>query len=94
MRTRVRPRYAGPEPTPDEAKAAITGYTAYFGTYTINEAEGTVTHRVQASLFPEDLGKDFVRLFTLEGDTLTLSFTSPSAGGSKITRTLTFRRSQ
>jgi hypothetical protein len=72
----------------------VLGYDAYFGTYTVNETEGTVTHRVQASLFPEDLGKDFVRLFTLDGDTLTLSFTSPSAGGSKITRTLTFRRSQ
>jgi lipocalin-like protein len=72
----------------------VLGYDAYFGTYTVNEAQGTVTHHVQASLFPEDLGKDFVRPFTLEGDTLTLSFTSPSAGGSPITRTLTFRRSQ
>ena len=70
------------------------GYDAYFGTYTVNEAQGTVTHHVQASIFPEDLGKDFVRPFTLDGDTLTLSFTSPSAGGSTITRTLTFRRSQ
>jgi hypothetical protein len=73
---------------------AVLGYDAYFGTYTVNEAEGTVTHHVQGSLFPEDLGKEFVRLFTLDGDTLTLSFTSPAAGGSKITRTLTFRRSQ
>jgi hypothetical protein len=86
----------GKPANPDDAAnpRAVLGYDAYFGTYTINEAEGTVTHRVQASLFPEDLGKDFVRRFTLEGDTLTLSFTSPSAGGSKITRTLTFRRSQ
>jgi hypothetical protein len=72
----------------------VLGYDAYFGTYTVNEAQGTVTHHVQASLFPEDLGKDFVRPFTLDGDTLTLSFTSPSAGGSTTTRTLTFRRSQ
>jgi hypothetical protein len=37
------------------------------------------------------LGKDFVRGFTLDGDTLTLSFTS-AAVGSEITRTLVFQR--
>jgi len=69
----------------------VLGYDAYFGTYTVDEAAGTITHRVVGSLFPEDLGKDFVRLFTLDGDTLTLKFTSVTAG-SEITRTLVFRR--
>jgi hypothetical protein len=36
MPDRFRPKYADTEPTPEEAKAAITGYTAYFGTYTIS----------------------------------------------------------
>ena len=69
----------------------VLGYDAYFGTYTVDDAAGTITHRVVGSLFPEDLGKDFVRLFTLDGDTLTLKFTSIAAG-SEITRTLVFRR--
>src|SRR5580698_7093904 len=30
MPDRLRPKYAGAEPTPDEAKAALTGYIAYF----------------------------------------------------------------
>jgi hypothetical protein len=71
----------------------VLGYDAYFGTYTVDERAGTVTHRVEGSLFPEDLGKDFVRPFTLDGDTLTLRLTSP-ADGAEITRTLVFRRSR
>jgi hypothetical protein len=69
----------------------VLGYDAYFGRYSIDERAGTITHRVEGSLFPEDLGKDFVRLFTLDGDTLTLRFTSPGEGGD-VTRTLVFRR--
>jgi hypothetical protein len=69
----------------------ILGYDSYFGKYTIDERGGTITHHVEGSLFPEDLGKDFVRLFTLSGDTFTLKFTSAGDGGD-ITRTLVFRR--
>ena len=69
----------------------ILGYDSYFGTYTVDERAGTVTHHVEASLFPEDLGQNWVRPFKLEGDTLTLSFTSPADG---VTRTLVFKRSR
>ena len=76
----------------DSANArVILGYDSYFGRYTIDERAGTVTHRVEASLFPEDLGKDFVRGFTLDGDTLTLKFTS-AADGFEVVRTLVFQR--
>ena len=79
----------------DAANARIVlGYDAYFGAFTVNEAEGTVTHHVEGSLFPEDLGKDFKRSFRIEGDTFTLSFTSKSPEGFDVTRTLRFRRSK
>jgi Lipocalin-like domain len=71
----------------------VLGYDAYFGRYTVDERAGTVTHHVDGSLFPEDLGDDWVRPITIRGDTLTLRFTS-TADGSAITRTLTFRRSK
>jgi hypothetical protein len=71
----------------------VLGYDAYFGRYTVDERARTITHHVEGSLFPEDLGKDFVRGFSLDGDTLTLSFTS-TADGVTITRTLVFRRSR
>jgi hypothetical protein len=49
---------------------------------------------VEGSLFPEDLGKDFQRRFRIDGDELTLSFTSTSAERVEITRTLRFRRAK
>ena len=79
--------------TPANAKDAsnarvILGYDSYFGRYTVDEKAGTVTHHVEGSLFPEDLGDDWVRPFTLNGDTLTLRLT----GEDGLTRTLVFQR--
>jgi hypothetical protein len=70
----------------------VLGYDAYFGTFAVDTAKGTVTHHVEGSLFPEDLGKDFERVLTVAGDTLTLSFTSKPAEGIEVTRLLRFRR--
>ena len=92
----MRPGRAAAITTPANPRDAanqrvVLGYDSYFGTYRVDERAGTITHRVEGSLFPEDLGKDFVRPFTLEGETLTLKFTSPADG---MTRTLVFRRAQ
>ena len=35
---------AGKEMTPEEAKNAVENYISYFGTYTVDERAGTVTH--------------------------------------------------
>jgi len=49
-----RPRTkASTEATPDEAKADLTDYIAYFGTYTVDD-RGVVTHHRQESLQPGD----------------------------------------
>jgi hypothetical protein len=65
-----RPK-AGTVMTPDEAKIAVSNYIAYFGTYTIDEKAGTVTHHRQASVQPGDKG-DFVRAYEFKGDRLVL----------------------
>ena len=83
--------------TPSNAQEArnarvVLGYDSYFGTFRLNDAAGTVIHHVEGSLFPEDLGKDFERKLTVEGDRLTLGFTSKSAEGVDVTRALVFRR--
>ena len=67
MPDQVRPPYAGTHPTPDEALVALTGYTAYFGTYTIDEAAHTVTHHRTGNLNPGGLG-DFVRRYEFVTD--------------------------
>ena len=56
MAVQIAPERARPSwpptglPTPDQAKEAVTGYTAYFGTYTIDERARTVTHHRQNAL--------------------------------------------
>ena len=68
MPDRARPHYSGREPTPAEAKDAILGYTAYFGTYTIDERAKTVTHHRQGSVNPGDVKTDLVRRYEFIGD--------------------------
>jgi len=58
--------------TAEEKAAAFSTYGAYYGTYTINEAAGTITHHVEGSLTPNDVGKDFVRYYKLSGNRITL----------------------
>ena len=62
---------AGKEPTAEEAKAALAGHIAYFGTYTVDEKAHTVTHHRQGSVQPGDKG-DVVRGYEFAGDRLIL----------------------
>ena len=62
---------AGDTPTPEEAQAALAGYTAYFGTYSIDERARTVTHHRQGSVQPGDVA-DIVRGYEFAGDRLIL----------------------
>lgn len=56
-----------------EKSAAFDGYYAYYGTWTINESKGTITHHIKQSLFPSERGEEGVRHFELDGDRLTLT---------------------
>lgn len=71
MPDRPRPKWTG-TPTPEQMVEAFRGYTAYFGTYTIDEKAGTVTHHRQGML---DGGVvDFVRKFKFApGDRVVLT---------------------
>jgi len=62
---------AGDKPTADEAKAALDGYIAYFGTYSIDEKARTVTHHRQGSVQPGDKG-DLIRGYEFAGERLIL----------------------
>ena len=67
----VKRTRAGAVMTPQEALTAVKDYIAYFGTYTVDEAAGTVTHHRRDSLQPGDHG-DLVRRYELSGDRLVL----------------------
>ena len=58
--------------TPAEIKSAFEGYLAYFGTFTVNEKEGSVVHRLEGCSFPNWIGVDQKRFYQLTGNQLTL----------------------
>ena len=67
-----RKPFAGEEPTGDEAAAALSSYVSYFGPYTVNEAEGYVTHHVLGSASPAMTGADNQRFYEFSGNQLAL----------------------
>lgn len=77
--------------TPNTAQT-ILGYDAYFGTVTVHEKEGYVTHHLESALFPGDIGHDINRNFKLAGDRLKLSFDTTTQDGTPITRSLVWER--
>lgn len=76
----------------EQAKAAFTGYAAYFGTYEVNERESIVIHHVEGSMLPNWEGGDQRRKFTLVGDKLILEPPAFQAKGESRSRRLTWQR--
>jgi len=82
MPNRVRRKYAAAEPTPEEAKEAITGYLAYFGTYSVDEQARIITHHRKGNINPGQVGDDVVRGYVFESnDRLVLT---PAGSTNKI----------
>ena len=77
--------------TPEEIRAAFIGYAAYFGTYGVNEQEGSVVHHLEGSLLPW-VGGDQKRHFTFSGNQLTLRPPPRVFGGVKISGFLVWER--
>ena len=50
--------------TAEETKAALAGFVASFGTYSVNEADKTATTHVEGSVFPNRVGRDQKRSIT------------------------------
>ena len=84
-----RPPYAGNQPTHLEALASYSTYTSYFGTFTVNEAEGFVTHHLEGSLNTHGAGSDYKRFYTFSGNRLTLQ---PPAGDNGNQTELTWEK--
>ncbi len=78
--------------TPEEIKSAFKGFVAYYGTYEVNEEEGTVTHHLEGSLFPNWVGTDLKRFFEFSGNQLTLSTPPMPMGGQQLTGVLLWER--
>ena len=79
-------------PTPEELIEAFRGYFGYFGSYTMNEEAGTVTFHVEGAAYPNYVGTDQVRFYTIDGDRLTLRTPPERAGGTDVTYYVTWER--
>jgi hypothetical protein len=78
--------------TPEENKAVVVGSQAHFGTYSVNEKEGSFSIRPEASTFPNWVGIDQPkRSFSVSKDELKITNPSGSIGG---TGTLIFKRAR
>jgi hypothetical protein len=53
--------------------SSCDGYVAYFGTYTIDETNRTVTHHVEGTVFARDVGKHQIRHYEFSGNDLQLT---------------------
>ncbi len=78
--------------TPEEVKAAFEGLLCYFGTYSVDEEKGTVTHHLKGAYLPNWVGTDQVRNFEVSGDHLTISTPPILAQGTTIVSVLSWKR--
>ena len=74
-------RAKGDQPTLEEAIADLDGYRAGFGTFSVNEAESTVTTHVQGARDPRLTGTDRTSGVELVGDRLTVTRPASADGG-------------
>ena len=70
--------------TPAEIRCAWDSYHAWFGRFTVGLDEQSVIHHIEASLFPNWVGVDQMRLVTLEDDGLVLRSKPMSYGGQPV----------
>ena len=78
---RSRQRFASAPPTGEEAQAALRGYTAYFGTFTVDEKSKFVVHHRIGQINPGG-AVDAKRFYDFDGDNLVLT-PAPADGGGK-----------
>ena len=71
---------------------AVSGYDAYFGTYSVNENTGDVLHRLEGALTVENVGIEVSRTLTVTGNTLLIQLETTTPEGEPVTRTLTWER--
>ena len=75
---RNRPQYA--DPTPEQALADLDGYTAFFGTYTVDEAGGLLTVQIRGGRDPGLTGTSRTGAVEVSADRLALELPATADG--------------
>ncbi|MHA1242407.1 MAG: lipocalin-like domain-containing protein [Promethearchaeota archaeon] len=76
----------------EELKKAFEGYNAYYGTYDVDHEEGSVTHHLEGSLFPNWTNIDLKRLFKLFDNRLELITTPRQENDTEVVWRLIWER--
>jgi hypothetical protein len=78
-----RPKYRSPgTPTTEEIAATVRDYFAgNFGTWSVSEADKTLTRHYDGALNPNNAGTDAKATVSLSGDELRLTTVSPGGSG-------------
>jgi hypothetical protein len=90
-RDRSDPVPDGPAAAPNNSRAQ-GGYDAYFGTYSIDDAAGTVTQTLLGALSPQNVGMTLTRAMQVVDDMLIIKLDTTAWDGAAVTRTLTWQR--
>ena len=77
--------------SPEDLRVAFLGYLGYFGTYTVDETAGTVTHHVLGSWHPNWVGTKQVRHFRRERESIVIETPSISSRGRAYRTRLVWR---
>jgi hypothetical protein len=88
-RSVVIPDLPGGAPNNSRARG---GYDAYFGTYSVDDAQGTVTQRLLGALSQENVGSVLTRAMDVQGNTLSIQLQTTHPDGTAVTRTLIWNR--
>jgi hypothetical protein len=72
--------------TADENKAVVQSSVAFFGPYTVDEADKSFTFKVEGSTFPNWEGTTQKRFIAVSGDDLTITIPAGSGGGTGESR--------
>lgn len=80
-RNSKRPGFVPSQATTEQRAAAFSAYTAYYGTFFVDPAAGTVTHHFEGSITPGLIGHDNVRYYEFKGNRLILSPVEDGKGG-------------
>ncbi len=70
--------------TPEENKAVLAGELAFFGTYSVNEADQVLILHPEASTFPNWNGADQKRFLTFAGDQQIWTNRTPAIGAEVV----------
>ncbi len=77
-----RPRWSTPQaPTDGEVRNAFDGFTAYAGTFQVNQAERSVVHHIEIDRVPNSVGAERKRFCSITGNRLTLKAAPPLPAG-------------